>query len=619
MALFDLKDKSRYATFSRRAFLLTGGMTGVFAALAARLYQLQIVDGRDFLTAADANRVNQRLVAPARGRILDRFGIELANDRRNYRVLIIPEQVSSVRQSIDALARVVSVAPQQREKALRLVAQNKPFIPVAVLENLSWEDFARINVNLPYLPGVQPDVGETRDYPFADELSHVLGYVAVVGPDDKRDDGDMLLNLPGFRIGKRGIEKKFDRDIRGQAGIAREDAYGRVIRELNRQPGVPGKDVYLTIDRQLQKFVSDRLGTESTACAVMDVENGDVLALASTPSFDPNLFNIGITSAQWRALTSDDHTPLMNKVLSGVYPPGSTFKPAVALAGVEAGIAVPGYSVFCSGGLTLGNHEFHCWKRGGHGQVDLHKAIQQSCDVFFYETARRIGIDAIAAAARKLGLGAPTGIEIPGERAGTIPDAEWKEATYGVPWQQGETLVAGIGQGYVLVTPIQLCTQAARIASGKNVSPRMVYAVGEERQPRGDFEPLGFSDDALAAVRSGMSAVANEAGGTAYAWRIPDAGFEMAGKTGTAQVRVITKEERLHGVQKNENLPWNLRDHALFIAFAPIDKPRYACAIVMEHGAVADHPHVQMVRDILLFTQKRDPRKLPAAYPVTSA
>ncbi|HSZ12079.1 MAG TPA: penicillin-binding protein 2 [Rhizomicrobium sp.] len=621
MPLFDLKDKSRYATFSRRAFLLTGGMTGVFAALAARLYQLQIVDGRDFLTAADANRVNQRLVAPARGRILDRFGIELANDRRNYRVLIIPEQVSSVRQSLDALAHVVNVTDQQREKALHLIAQNKPFMPVAVLENLSWEDFARINLHLPYLPGVLPDIGETRDYPFAGELSHVVGYVAAVGPDDMHDDNDMLLDLPGFRIGKRGIEKKFDRDIRGQAGIAREEvnAYGRVIRELSRQPGVPGKDVYLTIDRQLQKFVSDRLGTESVACAVMDVDNGDVLALASTPSFDPNLFNVGINSAQWRALTSDDHTPLMNKVLSGVYPPGSTFKPAVALAAVEAGVAVPGYSVFCSGGLTLGNHEFHCWKRGGHGQVDLHKAIQQSCDVFFYETARRIGIDAIAASARKLGLGAPTGIEIPGERAGTIPDAEWKEATYGVPWQQGETLVAGIGQGYVLVTPIQLCTQAARIASGRNVSPRMVYAVGEERQPRVALEPLGFSDDALAAVRLGMSAVANEAGGTAYAWRIQDAGFEMAGKTGTAQVRVITKEERLHGVQKNENLPWNLRDHALFIAFAPIDKPRYACAIVMEHGAVADHPHVQMVRDILLFTQKRDPRRLPTAYPVTSA
>ncbi|MDE3114692.1 MAG: penicillin-binding protein 2 [Pseudomonadota bacterium] len=622
MPLFDRKDKSRYATFTRRTLMVSGAMGAVFATLAGRLYQLQVIEGGEFKAKAEDNRVSVRLLAPPRGRILDRFAVALADNRRNYRVLLIPEQASDgVKPTLAALARVIVLSDRQREKILRDVAENKRFVPVTVAENLSWDEFARINLHLPYLPGVQPDVGETRAYPYGAELSHILGYVAAVSPDDKKNDDDPLLDLPGFRIGKRGIEKEFNSEIRGTAGTERIEvnAYGREIRELSRDPGISGADIYLTIDYQVQEVMAKALGDQSAAAAVMDVETGDVIALSSTPGFDPNLFNVGITTEEWQGLTTNDHTPLMNKAISGVYPPGSTFKPLLALAGFDAGIATPDFTVFCSGTMTLGNHEFHCWKHNGHGVMNLTSAIEQSCDIFFYELSRRVGIDRIDEAAHALGLGQPTGIELPGERAGLIPSRAWKRATFGQPWEQGETLVTGIGQGFVLATPLQLCTEAARIASGKAVSPRITRFVGHHEQQRPKIAPLGFSDAAIAAVRTGMAGVCNTPGGTAYSWRISEPGFEMAGKTGTAQVRRITREERLAGLKKNDQMPWNLREHALFIAYAPLDKPRYACAVVIEHGADPNHYQVQMARDILLFAQKRDPVNLPAAYPVAAA
>jgi penicillin-binding protein 2 len=622
MPLFDRKDKSRYATFTRRTLVMSGGMTAVLCALGGRLYQLQIKDGDLYRTAAEDNRVNERLVAPPRGRILDRFGVELANNRRNYRLLLVAEQLSgNAAAALDTIAHVIALSDQQKKRVLRDLAANKKFVPVLVAENLTWDEFALVNQHLPYLPGLQPDVGETRAYPFGAELSHLLGYVAPVSPDDKKksDGDDPLLDLPGFRIGKRGIEKQYDDAVRGEAGASRVEvnAYGRVIRELSKDPATPGKDVWLTIDRELQHFVDQRLGGESCALVVMDCQTGDVLALSSTPGFDPNLFNVGTSQDVWHTLTTDDHKPLINKCLSGAYPPGSTFKPAVALAAVDAGLDT--LTVNCTGSYAMGNYTFHCWKKGGHGHVDLKRGIQASCDVFFYETARRLGIDRIAEGTKRLGLGAATGIEIPGEIGGVIPSSAWKLAKYGVPWQQGETLNTGIGQGYVLVTPIQLCTQAARIASGKAVVPRITRVVGNTAEPRAVADPLPFSDKAFALVREGMNAVANEPGGSAYAWRITQPGFEMAGKTGTAQVRKISKEEHETGVKKNESLPWKLRDHALFIAFAPVTAPRYAAAIVMEHGAVGAHPHVQMVRDILLFAQQRDVLGLRTAYPVSAA
>lgn len=618
MPVFDKKDKSRYTTFTRRSLGLGGGMAAVFAVLGGRLYQLQIRDGDQYMVAAEDNRVSERLIAPPRGRIMDRFGVELANSRRNYRVLLVSEQATEgVPEALDTISKVILLSDQQKKRILHDIAMNKKFVPVPVVENLTWEEFSRVNLHLPYLPGIQCDVGETRDYPFGQELVHILGYVASVSPQEVEHDDDPLLSLPGMRIGKRGIEKQFDKEIRGRAGASRVEvnAYGRIIRELGKDPGEPGEDVYLTIDRQVQALADQKLGTESAAMVVMDVNNGDIIALSSTPGFDPNWFNVGLSGTQWHDLTTDDHKPLLNKVTSAIYPPGSTFKTAVALAAMESGVATPSYRVTCTGVYTFGGHQFHCWQHRGHGTLDIEGGIKNSCDVFFYETAHRVGIDAIEAAARKLGLGAVTGIELPGEHSGLVPSRQWKLKTYKSPWQQGDTLSVGIGQGYVTVTPLQLVQQAARLASGKAVVPRLVHSVGNRMLPRPEAAPLDFSDDALATVRSGMNKVMNEVGGTAFAWRITQPGFEMAGKTGTAQVRVYSQEEHMHGMMKNNDLEWKLRDHALFIGYAPVHDPKYAIVSIIEHGATPAHPHVQMARDVMLFCQQRDPLTLPTAYP----
>ncbi len=627
MPLFDKKDKSRYAVFTRRTLGVGAGMTAVFAVLAGRLYQLQIREGEQYKTAAEGNRVSERLLAPPRGRILDRFGAELANNRRNYRVLLVAEKASDgVAKAVDTIAELIQISDAQKKKILATIAQNKKFVPVPVAENLSWEEFSRINLHLPYLPGVQPDVGQTRDYPFGDEMVHILGYVASVSPEDKAHDADPLLDLPGYRIGKRGIEKAFDTEVRGKAGAIRAEvnAYGRIIRELGHEEGVPGQDVWLTIDGELQKFAAQRLADQSAACVVLDVNNGDVLSLVSSPGYDPNAFNVGISNDEWKALTENDHIPLLNKAMSGIYPPGSTFKPVVAAAAVEAGLATPDYRVTCNGRLTLGNHTFNCWSwttyHRGHGSLDLEGGLKNSCDVFFYETARRLGIDKIQETALKLGLGAPTGIELPGEKSGFIPSRDWKLKRYRTPWQPGDTLSAAIGQGYVTATPMQLALEAARIASGRAVQPRLVHQVGSRVMRASEAPPLDLTPDALARVREGMNKVMNEPGGTGYAFRgRPEPGFEMAGKTGTAQVRAYSQAEHASGITKNSALAWKLRDHALFIGFAPVAAPRYACACIIEHGATTEHFQVLAARDILQFAQKRKTLELPTAYPIHSA
>ena len=626
MPLFDKKDKSRYATFTRRSVGMGGAMAAVFAVLGGRLYQLQIRDGDQYKVEAEDNRVSERLIAPPRGRIMDRFGVELANSRRNYRVLLVSEQATQgVEEALDAIGKVVLLTDQQRKKILHDIAINKRFVPVPVAENMSWEEFSRVNLHLPYLPGIQCDVGESRDYPFGDELVHILGYVSSVSPKEQEHDDDPLMSMPGMRIGKRGIEKQFEKEIRGRAGASRVEvnAYGRIIRELGKDPGGPGQDVYLTIDRQVQALADQKLGDESAAMVVMDVNNGDIIALSSTPGFDPNLFNVGLSGQQWHDLTTDDHKPLLDKVTSAIYPPGSTFKTAVALAAIESGLATPDYHVNCSGRITVGNHTFNCWAwttyHRGHGSLDVEGAIKNSCDVFFYETARKLGIDAIEQSARKLGLGAVTGIELPGEHSGLVPSRAWKQKTYKEAWQPGDTLSVGIGQGYITVTPLQLVQQAARLASGKAVSPRLVHSVGGKVLPRPEPVKLDFNDEALARVRNGMNRTMNEGGGTAYNWRITQPGFEMAGKTGTAQVRAYTNEEHARGIIKNSALDWKLRDHALFIGYAPVINPKYAIVSIIEHGAVPAHPHVSMARDVMLFCQQRDPARMPDAYPLPNS
>jgi penicillin-binding protein 2 len=623
MPLFDKKDKSRYATFTRRSVGMGVGMTAVFAVLAGRLYQLQIRDGAEYMVEAEDNRISERPLVPPRGRILDRFGVELATNKRNYRVLLVSEQATEgVSEAIDTLAKVIEISDAQKKRILHDIAQNKKFVPVPVAENLTWEEYSRVNMHLPYLPGIEPGVGETRDYPFSDQMVHILGYVAAVSPEDKNNDDDPLLDQPGFRIGKRGIEKQYDGVIRGEAGDSKVevDAHGRVIRDLDHEAGEPGKDIWLTIDAELQKYIAQRMADQSAACVVMDTDNGDVLALASTPGYDPSWFNNGVSGPQWRELTTSEYKPLLNKAISGTYPPGSTFKTAMALAAVDNGM--DDLVVNCSGSMRLGDHVFYCdaWRIGGHGSCNLQRGIQVSCDIYFYEVARRLGIDKMSEAAFVLGLGSPTGVELPGEQGGLIPTRAWKMKRFGVAWQQGDTMSAGIGQGYVSATPLQLCMQAARIASGKAVSPRLTHEIGGTLNPHPVPAPLLFSDKAFAMVREGMGMAVNAPGGTAYGSRILQAGLEMAGKTGTAQVRRITAEERHSGLTPQSQLPWAYREHALFVGFAPLDKPRYAISVVLEHGGNAHtEPQVQFARDILTFAQTRDILGKPTAYPVRAA
>jgi penicillin-binding protein 2 len=468
---------------------------------------------------------------------------------------------------------------------------------------------------------VSIEQGLLRFYPYGETAAHVLGYVAAVS--EKELTGDPLLELPDFRIGKAGVERAEDRELRGSAGTSQVEvnAYGRVVREIAHNDGQPGKNVVLGIDMAMQDFVAKRCASEqSVSCVLLDVVTGDVVALVSSPSYDPMQFSTGLAQSTWQELSTDPRNPLSDKAIGGLYPPGSTFKPVVALAALESGAITPDTYITCPGYLELGDATFHCWQKGGHGTLRLHDAIKHSCDVFFYETARRTGIDHIAAMAHRFGFGDPLGLDIPGERAGLIPDRDWKLATTGVAWQQGETLISGIGQGSVLATPLQVATMAARLATGRAIVPHLIRAqgvlpAGGDRRPPG-FPSLGITARALAEVLDGMTAVVNEEGGTAYAARIKDPAFAMGGKSGTSQVRRITQYERDHGMRKEDEIPWKERDHALFVAFAPVGAPRYACAVVVEHGGIegggGSAVAAPIVRDVLLEVQKRDPaRRVP--------
>jgi penicillin-binding protein 2 len=514
----------------------------------------------------------------------------------------VREQAKDVDLVLERLADVIGLAPEERKRILKEMRLRRAFVPVKVRENLSWEEVSRIEVNTPDLPGIAIEVGQIRNYPDGEIAAHALGYVAAVSESEL--NGDPLLELPGFRIGKDGIERKYEDVLRGSAGSSQVEvnAVGRVIRELARKEPEPGADLTLTIDAGLQKFLFERLSQEVAGSAVvMDVQNGDVLALVSTPSFDPNKFSAGLTAADWQALVNNPLKPLGNKAIAGQYAPGSTFKMIVALAALGQGLD-PSHRVFCSGQISLGTAKFHCWKKGGHGSVDMIGGLKHSCDLYFYDVSRRAGIDAIAETARLFGFGKPVGIDLPRERGGLMPDRNWKLANLGEPWQPGETLVAGIGQGFTLSTPLQLAVMTARIANGRAaVAPRLVRTAEPPAWPE-----LGISEEHMKVVQEGMSRVTNEVGGTAYGARIQEPGMAMAGKTGTAQVRRITLAERLTGVKKNEELPWEQRDHALFVGFAPVGAPRYAAAVVVEHGGGGSKVAAPIARDVLIEAQRRN-------------
>jgi len=627
MALMN-EDNGRFKSFTRRALLLGAGQGLMLTALAGRMYYLQVVESDRYAMLAEDNRINLRLLPPPRGRIVDRYGLPVALNQRNYRVVLVRELMPDVETTLNVLGAIIRVDEGDRKRVLRETQRKRAFVPVTVRENLSWDEVSRIEVNTPNLPGISIEVGETRRYPFGEAMAHVIGYVAAVS--ERELTGDPLLELPGFRIGKNGIERFYDLELRGSAGTSHFEvnALGRVIRELSREEGRPGREAVLSIDAGLQNYVHQRLlGELSAAAVVLDIETGDLLALASVPGYDPNAFSIGLSGRQWNALITDPLSPLSNKTIAGTFAPGSTFKPVVALAALEAGIS-PSHRNFCPGFMRLGNIKFHCWKKYGHGSVDMHNAIKQSCNVYFYDLARRLGIDRIEAMARRLGLGRQVGVDLPGELPAVIPSRDWKQATLGEVWHGGETLNAAIGQGFVLTTPLQLAVMTARLASGREVVPRLLRGFGGLEEPVAadttaaegsdgaqaatGFAALGIPEAHLKVVRDAMDAVVNDTRGTAYRRRIEQEGWEMAGKTGTSQVRRLSAAERAAGITKNEDLPWRRRDHGVFIGYAPVHKPRYACAVIVEHGGGGSKAAAPLARDILAETQRRDPAGTPA-------
>jgi penicillin-binding protein 2 len=614
------RDNARSAQLTRRALFLAGGQVALLGTVVGRLYFLQVVDAGRYQVMADENRISIRLLAPPRGRILDRFGVALASNKPTYRAELVPDQVGDVNATLDAVNRLVPLSDTERHRVLRDIRIKHGFVPVVLKENMDWNEMSKIEVNTLELAGVSVEQGLIRDYPFSDKVSHIVGYVAAVSEEDLSGD-DPLLELPDFRIGKNGVEKAYDIALRGTAGTSQVEvnAYGQVVRELAREDGMAGQDIVLGLDMDLQDLAMQRCSSEgSAACVLIDLWTGEVLALASTPGYDPGEFAAGLSTAEWQKLITDPLNPLSDKAISGIYAPGSTFKPLVAMTALDAGLITPDTEFTCPGQFSLGNAVFHCWKKGGHGTLSLHRAIRESCDVFFYNVADRCGIDRIAAMANRFGLGVDLGIEIPGERTGLIPTTDWKLATTGVKWQRGDTISCGIGQGYVNVTPLGLAAYVARVATGRIVAPRLVRAQGvmatdadAATQMSADFGSMGIDPRHFEAVRDGMRGVVNEEHGTGYHARILDPGMEMAGKTGTAQVRRISEEERLHGLRKITDVPWKERDHALFIAFAPAGAPRYACAVVVEHGGVSAGEGgavaAPIARDVLLAAQKRDP------------
>ncbi|TCI00587.1 penicillin-binding protein 2 [Roseococcus sp. SYP-B2431] len=599
------EEEQRRSVFTRRALVLATGQLGLFGFLGYRLHTLQVEQGERYATLAEENRLSARLLSPPRGRVLDRNGQVVAGNRLNWRALLVAEQTSDVGATLETFSRIVPLADHERARVEREMRRRRRFVPVIVREFLAWEEMARIEVNAPDLPGILIDVGTTRIYPEAEHLAHIVGYVA---PPAERDmDGDPLLQLPGIRVGRSGIERHHDLVMRGRAGAVQLEvnAVGRIIRELDRREGQPGQDIEISVDTELQKTIRGKI-EEGTSIVVMNARNGEVLAMASQPSFDPNVFNAGVSNAQWRQLTANRATPLINKAANGLYAPGSTFKMVVALAGLEARAIGPGERISCPGHFDLGESRFHCWNRGGHGGMDMRSAIKLSCDVYFYELAKRLGINRIAAMGRRFGMGVDLDIELPGARRGLMPTREWREAQ-GRGWALGDTVVHGIGQGFYQLTPLSLATMTARLATGRAVQPHLTRSIGG-RPARGgrpeDWPAMGIADRDMRLVRDAMWAVVNEGGGTAGIAKLPGGLGQMAGKTGTTQVRRVSREQRERGFRV-ESLPREYRPHALFVGYAPHDNPLYAVSVVVEHGTSGSGAAAPLARDAMVETFNR--------------
>ncbi len=616
--LFFADVNERQGTFLRRTLVLGAGTLLGLGVLVGRLSQLQVVQAEEYATLATNNQFNFRLVPPPRGLIKDRNGEVIAGNRPSFRVLVVRDETKDLDQTLDLLGRLLPDTLERRRNIIREVNAAPRFSPVPVKSDLTWEEFSKVNLHAADLPGVMADMHEARYYPHGGAYAHVVGYVAKVSDRDVqeiRDKGEQVPSIlynPGYRIGRQGVEKALDEHLRGEPGGNRVevDVRGRVVAEdiAGSKPAVPGAEVVLTLDNDVQNRALEVFGEESGGCVVMDVRNGDILAMVSSPSFDPNLFVGGVPSRIYRALADYERRPLLDKAIYGTFPPGSTFKMTTALAFLDAGID-PKERVVCTGGYRFGGRTFRCWKKSGHGAVDMHSAIKNSCDVYFYHLSNRAGVDRIARVAEDLGFHQTYEIGISGQRKGLMPTTEWvKKARPRDPvWHRGETLSVSIGQGAIESTALQLAVMTSRLANGrKAINPRLIKSIGGVEQPSGAEVPdLPFPDEHLDIVRAGMASVANDVTGTAYrASQLGLGDIKMAGKTGTAQSRDYKPGES----RGPRNAVWSRRDHALFVAFAPHDAPRYAIALIIQHapsGGSADA--APRAREVMKVALLKDP------------
>jgi penicillin-binding protein 2 len=577
-------------TFSRRMLMLGGVQAAVGALLVGRLGWLSIVQNEKYQLLSESNRVQLIPVPPRRGWIIDRFGKPIAINKASFRVDIIPQQMEKGRDIVPEVARLLQLDDDDVDRIRHDLAQSRGFQPVSVADNVPYDQYAAITVRLPDLPGVAASQGFTRFYPGGSTVGQLVGYVGAASAEEyEKENKNPLLLVPGVKIGKEGLEKTLEPILRGQPGGQRVEvtARGKIVKELDPKPDISGGTVQLTIDADLHQYAARRIGDQSAAVVVIDVSNGDILAMPSMPSFDPNNFSDGISQAEWKMLSQDDHLPLVDKALESLYPSGSTIKPSMALALLNAGIDRK-QIVNCTGAFQLGNHTFHCDRR--HGPLDMDGAVVHSCDVYFYTMCLRVGADKLAPMVRSMGFGEKFDLPFETQRYGTIPDPEWMMRKYHRKWQGYDTVNMSIGQGMVLINPLQLGVMASRLATGKRVVPRLLKS-----KPVVPQTELAVGQDHLDFIRKAMWGVVDH--GTAAAAKFPIPGIQMAGKTGTAQTHNLSAGERGNYTAAN----WKLRDHSLFMAFVPFDNPRYACGTIVEHGGFGAAVAAPLVRDTLTF------------------
>lgn len=594
--------------FIRRLIALLGIFFLLILVLISRVFYLQILQGDRYRLLADKNRTSIRLTLPSRGNIFDRNGVKLAENKKNFQAVLIKEEALDIQQSLENFEKIISLDEDEKLRIQKEIKRKRPFMAIRIKDGLSFSEAAALHLNAPDLMGIHIEEDLIRSYPLKETNAHLIGYVSLMNDKDLEENPDNpLADLPGYRIGRTGLENSFEDSLKGTPGIRKREvnAYGRSVRVLEETPALKGESLNLTIDTRLQEIALKALGKESGSAIVMDVNTGEILAMVSSPSYDTNIFTMPVPVKVWRSLIDNEKRPLQNKALTGTYSPGSIFKLVVALAALENKVIHPHKKFYCGGKITIGNHDFHCWKHGGHGMLDLEDALMHSCDVYFYEIAQQIGAEKIIEMAKRLGLGAPVEIGIKGEREGLLPTNEWKKKRFNDSWRTGDTVNLSIGQGFLTTTPMQLAFMTAQIANGgKKIKPHLIQGMGLN-----EAKSLGLKQSNLNLIKRGMNKVVNYEKGTAYRSRINVNGEKMAGKTASTQVRRISKKERAKGIIKQEDLPWKYRDHGIFAAFAPVQNPRFAIVVMIEHGGGGSSSAAPVAAKILAETLKLYPKQ----------